>query len=44
MILCGVASAQDGWTAKWIAAPWSTIRDGAEVDGSKAHAYLPANL
>lgn len=23
------------WTAKWIAAPWSTERDGAEADGSR---------
>src|SRR6266702_4499501 len=23
------------WTARWIQAPWSTERDGAEVDGSK---------
>src|SRR5437868_4384749 len=22
------------WTAKWIQAPWSTERDGAELDGS----------
>src|ERR1019366_2058278 len=26
---------QDEWTARWIAAPWSTPRDGAEVDGSR---------
>ncbi len=30
----GVSAAQE-WTAKWIGAPWSTERDGAEVDGSK---------
>jgi alpha-L-rhamnosidase len=29
------ASAQSGWTAQWIGAPWSTPRDGAEADGSK---------
>jgi hypothetical protein len=23
------------WTGKWIAAPWSTERDGAELDGSR---------
>src|SRR5215469_3245671 len=23
------------WKAKWIAAPWSTERDGAEADGSR---------
>ena len=23
------------WQAKWIAAPWSTVRDGAELDGSR---------
>ncbi len=25
----------DGWTAQWIQAPWSTERDGAEMDGSR---------
>lgn len=31
------ASAPDmaPWTAKWIQAPWSTERDGAELDGSR---------
>jgi hypothetical protein len=24
-----------GWTARWIQAPWSTERDGAEADGSR---------
>lgn len=24
-----------GWTGKWITAPWSTERDGAELDGSR---------
>ena len=24
-----------GWVGKWIGAPWSTERDGAEVDGSR---------
>jgi alpha-L-rhamnosidase len=29
-------AATDGmWTAKWIQAPWSTARDGAELDGSR---------
>jgi alpha-L-rhamnosidase len=23
------------WTAQWIGAPWSTVRDGAEADGSR---------
>lgn len=23
------------WSAKWIGAPWSTVRDGAELDGSQ---------
>src|SRR5579864_2685033 len=27
--------ADEGWTARWIQAPWSTERDGAELDGSK---------
>ncbi|HEX4156671.1 MAG TPA: family 78 glycoside hydrolase catalytic domain [Acidobacteriaceae bacterium] len=27
--------ATSDWTAKWIAAPWSTERDGAEADGSR---------
>lgn len=37
LVICGVcdAQAQQGWNAKWIAAPWSTVRDGAEMDGSK---------
>jgi len=26
---------QDGWTGRWIGAPWSTSRDGAEADGSR---------
>jgi len=33
-----IASAQAGqssWTARWIQAPWSTPRDGAELDGSR---------
>jgi alpha-L-rhamnosidase len=29
----GTSSAE--WTAQWIQAPWSTERDGAELDGSK---------
>ena len=35
--VCGTSDvrAQQGWTAKWIAAPWSTVRDGAEADGSR---------
>src|ERR1700677_5094595 len=28
-------AASDGWAAKWIQAPWSTERDGAEPDGSR---------
>jgi len=37
ILLCcgGIAPAQQSWTAKWIAAPWSTERDGAELDGSR---------
>ena len=36
MLLSAVASAQEvPWTAKWIQAPWSTVRDGAELDGSR---------
>ena len=39
MLAAGVAPAQtnaaEGWTAKWIQAPWSTERDGAELDGSR---------
>jgi hypothetical protein len=36
LMLFGVAGAQEAaWTAKWIQAPWSTERDGAELDGSK---------
>jgi len=27
--------ADAGWTARWIMAPWSTERDGAEPDGSR---------
>jgi alpha-L-rhamnosidase len=30
----GSAHAQDAWTGQWIEAPWSSARDGAEVDGS----------
>ena len=26
---------QEGWTGRWIGAPWSTSRDGAETDGSR---------
>jgi len=26
---------EPGWTARWIQAPWSTERDGAEADGSR---------
>jgi alpha-L-rhamnosidase len=28
-------AAAEPWTARWIQAPWSTERDGAELDGSK---------
>ena len=37
LVACGAcnAQAQQEWNAKWIAAPWSTVRDGAEADGSK---------
>jgi hypothetical protein len=36
MLLCAVAPAQEApWIAKWIQAPWSTVRDGAEADGSR---------
>ena len=37
LVTCGACNAQSqqGWNAKWIAAPWSTVRDGAEADGSK---------
>jgi alpha-L-rhamnosidase len=37
LAVCGIggARAQQPWTAKWIAAPWSTVRDGAEADGSR---------
>jgi alpha-L-rhamnosidase len=36
MLLFTVAPAQEApWTAKWIQAPWSTVRDGAEADGSR---------
>jgi alpha-L-rhamnosidase len=28
-------TAEESWTARWIQAPWSTGRDGAELDGSK---------
>jgi len=27
--------ADEPWTARWIQAAWSTVRDGAELDGSK---------
>src|ERR1017187_7538937 len=27
--------ADTGWAARWIMAPWSTERDGAELDGSR---------
>jgi alpha-L-rhamnosidase len=27
--------AGEAWTARWIQAPWSTVRDGAELDGSR---------
>ena len=40
MLAAGLAPAQTrvdtGWTAKWIQAPWSTERDGAELDGSRS--------
>jgi alpha-L-rhamnosidase len=29
------ATADAAWTASWIQAPWSTERDGAELDGSR---------
>src|SRR6185312_5013504 len=29
------AEQEQSWTAKWITAPWSTERDGAELDGSR---------
>src|SRR5271170_531442 len=29
------SSSADGWKGKWIEAPWSTERDGAELDGSR---------
>jgi hypothetical protein len=29
------AGADVAWTARWIQAPWSTVRDGAEPDGSR---------
>ncbi len=32
---CATSTAQQSWTAKWIQAPWSTERDGAELDGSR---------
>ena len=35
ILLCVGARAQQEWTAHWIAAPWSTERDGAEADGSR---------
>jgi alpha-L-rhamnosidase len=35
LLATGVAQGQQVWTAKWIGAPWSTMRDGAEVDGGK---------
>jgi len=40
VVAAGVATAQTpiaipGWSAKWIQAPWSTVRDGAELDGSR---------
>ncbi len=35
MMFCAACEAQDAWTAKWIGAPWSTVRDGAEADGSR---------
>src|SRR5579875_1564067 len=37
--MCAAISARaaevQAWTGKWIAAPWSTERDGAEADGSR---------
>jgi alpha-L-rhamnosidase len=36
LAMCGNARAQQDWTAKWIGAPWSTVRDGAEADGSRS--------
>lgn len=33
--LTGQNSMPFAWKAKWIAAPWSTVRDGAEADGSR---------
>jgi hypothetical protein len=39
MLAAGAMAAQAkvdaGWIAKWIQAPWSTQRDGAELDGSR---------
>jgi len=41
VVMCGAsgvaqqAAGPNGWSAKWIAAPWSTERDGAEADGSR---------
>ena len=40
LVLAGVglprgAWAQQQWHAAWIAAPWSSVRDGAEMDGSR---------
>ena len=40
VVAAGVATAQTpiaipGWSAKWIQAPWSTARDGAELDGGR---------
>ncbi len=37
LVVCGMshAQAQRRWTAQWIGAPWSTVRDGAETDGSR---------
>ena len=29
------STSADQWRGKWIAAPWSTERDGAELDGSR---------
>jgi alpha-L-rhamnosidase len=28
-------TAAGAWTGRWIAAPWSTVRDGSDIDGSK---------